>query len=352
MGEYAYVEIVKGIYGLPQAGKLAQDKLVKHLATHGYYPTANTPCLFRHESRPIAFTLVVDDFGIKCNGDEHAEHLFAALREEYTITVDYTGSKYVGITIQHDKAARTMSLSMPGYVLKALTRFEVPTQTHATSSPLLYTPPSYGKRSQQWNTVDLSAQLSPTEAKFIQKVVGVFGFYTAAVDPTMLTAVRKAGSAQAEPTQAVMSAANRLLQYAATWPDATIVYRPSDMRLYVHSDASYLSETEARSRAGGLFYLGNNSMTCDLVVNGAIDCLSCIIPTVVASAMEAEYAAMYLNGQHAEGMRNTLEDLGYPQPSTIMISDNMCAIGLVSNTMKQRRSKAIDMRYHWISSAV
>ena len=72
--------------------------------------------------------MVVDDFGIKVTGNEHAEHLFAALLERYTIAVavDYTGSKYVGITIHHDKDARTMSLStMPGYVSKALTRFGV-----------------------------------------------------------------------------------------------------------------------------------------------------------------------------------------------------------------------------------
>ena len=106
------------------------------------------------------------------------------------------------------------------------------------------------------------------------------------------------------------------------------------MCLLVHSDASYLSETETRSRTGGFFSLGSTVTKPDDIINGAIDCVSTIIPTVVASAMEAEYAAMYLNGQNAERIRHTLQDLGYPQSSTVLISDNLCAIGLVNNTMK------------------
>ena len=97
------VEVNKGIYGLPQAGKLAQDRLIKHLAKHGYHQATNTPCLFRHSSNSVAFTLVVDDFGIKYTNDADADHLLRVLRELYVMTEDRgTEQKYVGITIQHD----------------------------------------------------------------------------------------------------------------------------------------------------------------------------------------------------------------------------------------------------------
>jgi hypothetical protein len=85
---FLYVEISKGMYGLPQAGRLANDQLLVHLAKAGYTQAANTPGLFRHESRPVTFCLVVDDFGIKYVGKEHAEHLLATLRELYNITTD------------------------------------------------------------------------------------------------------------------------------------------------------------------------------------------------------------------------------------------------------------------------
>jgi hypothetical protein len=72
---YVYVEIRRGMYGLPQAGIIANQLLVKRLAPFGYYPVTHTPGLWRHKHRPILFSLVVDDFGVKYVGKEHANHL-------------------------------------------------------------------------------------------------------------------------------------------------------------------------------------------------------------------------------------------------------------------------------------
>ena len=75
-----YIEIRKGMYGLPQASMLA-NKLLKHrLAKHGYYEVRHTPGYWRHMWRPIDFTLVVDDFGVGYKDNEHALHLLQTLR--------------------------------------------------------------------------------------------------------------------------------------------------------------------------------------------------------------------------------------------------------------------------------
>jgi hypothetical protein len=72
-----YIEIQKGMYGLPQAGILANEFLQRNLAKDGYRPTQHTHGLWTHDTRPISFSLVVDDFGVKYVGREHAEHLMA-----------------------------------------------------------------------------------------------------------------------------------------------------------------------------------------------------------------------------------------------------------------------------------
>jgi hypothetical protein len=82
------VEIRKGMYGLPQAGIIANTRLRAHLATWGYRPCASTPGLFRHDTRPITFCLVVDDFGIKSVRRQHADHLLKCLESIYTVTTD------------------------------------------------------------------------------------------------------------------------------------------------------------------------------------------------------------------------------------------------------------------------
>ena len=85
---YVYCEIVRGVYGLPQAGILANKLLKKRLAEHDYYEVAHTPGLFTHETRPIWFTLTVDDFGVKYIGRKHAEHLMAVLKQHYKMEED------------------------------------------------------------------------------------------------------------------------------------------------------------------------------------------------------------------------------------------------------------------------
>jgi hypothetical protein len=72
---WVYIEIRKGMYGLKQAGLLANQLLKTRLAPFGYYPARHTPVLWLHNTRPISFTLVVDDFPVKYVGKQHAEHL-------------------------------------------------------------------------------------------------------------------------------------------------------------------------------------------------------------------------------------------------------------------------------------
>ena len=75
---FIYVEIRKAIYGLPQAGVLAKKLLKKQLAPAGYSKLPHTPGLWKYVSRPIAFTLVKDDFGVKYFGKKNVDHLVAA----------------------------------------------------------------------------------------------------------------------------------------------------------------------------------------------------------------------------------------------------------------------------------
>ncbi len=63
--KYVYCEIRKGMYGLPQAGIIAQEFLTERFAKHGYHQSKIIPGLWMHETRPTTFTLVVDDFRIK-----------------------------------------------------------------------------------------------------------------------------------------------------------------------------------------------------------------------------------------------------------------------------------------------
>ena len=85
---YVNLEICKGFYGLSQSGVVANKRITKHLSTFGYSPTPHNPGLCRHQTRPIAFTLFVDDSRVKYVVRQHVKHLVAALAALYPLNTD------------------------------------------------------------------------------------------------------------------------------------------------------------------------------------------------------------------------------------------------------------------------
>jgi hypothetical protein len=166
----------------------------------------------------------------------------------------------------------------------------------------------------------------------------------------MLTICNTIASEQATPTEAVKAHAVRLLQYAARFPNNAIVFNESKMHLIIQADASFNSRPKGRSVAGGIAYCGD--VDDPTKENGMLHAISSIIDVVCASAGEAEYGSAYINAQCGVGLRHILIALGHPQPPTPILCDNEFAIGLATDTIKQRKSKSIDLRFHWIRDRI
>eukprot|EP00984_Skeletonema_dohrnii_P011431 scaffold4568_cov78-Skeletonema_dohrnii-CCMP3373.AAC.1 len=343
---YVYVKVTKGMYGLPQSGLLANELLEQRLNEAGYHQSKLVPGLWKHDWRPIQFTLVVDDFGVKYVGREHAEHLEAVLKEHYPVKTEWDGGRYIGLFLKWDYEKRQVHLSVPGFTAKALKQFQHKTPTRKQNAPFPYTPPNYGAK-QQFAKEDSTAEPLDKKGKlFIQQVCGKFLWLGRAVDSTLLVPVSAIASQMAQPTTETMAQTNQLLDYIAAQEEAVLTYSASEMILAVHSDASYLSEPKARSRAGGHFFLSNNS---DIPPNnGAILNIAHIIKNVMSSATEAELAALYIMAREAVYIRIILEEMGHEQPPTPMQTDNSMAEGVINNKVQPKRTKAMDMRFHWL----
>jgi hypothetical protein len=104
---WVYIEIRKGMYGLKQAGLLINQLLQKRLAPFGYYPARHTPGLWLHKTRPIAFSLIVDEYAVKYVGKQHADHLRKALLQSYELTTDREGKLYSEMSLKWDYKNRT-----------------------------------------------------------------------------------------------------------------------------------------------------------------------------------------------------------------------------------------------------
>jgi hypothetical protein len=106
------------------------------------------------------------------------------------------------------------------------------------------------------------------------------------------------------------------------------------MILYIHSDVSYLSESEAKSRAGGFFYMGNATKHDKNLTKGAVLIVSKVLKHIMSSAAEAEIGAVFINAKEGAVLRTALEELGHKQPPTPMKTYNTTATGYNNGTLK------------------
>ena len=121
---WIYMRIEKGMFFLKQAGIIANQELVKHMAPFVYHLVKHTPCLWVHDSRKTLFSIVVDNFCAQYCSTGGCRPFLNALRSKYLIKVDMADTVYIRIKLEWDYGHRTVTLLMPSYVLKALHRFQ------------------------------------------------------------------------------------------------------------------------------------------------------------------------------------------------------------------------------------
>jgi hypothetical protein len=350
---FIYLEICKAIYGLLQAGILANHLLRQRLRPHGYYEVRHTPGLWKHISRPIQFTLTVDNFGVKYVGKDNADHLINALKLHYNLEEDWTGSLYCGINLKWDYTHRHVDISMPNYVTKLLARFDHPVPTRPQHSPHAAPPRRFGTDAQAPVPHDDLPVLPLARIRRIQQIIGTILYYARTVDITTLVALSSITAEQTTATEKMEQKVKQLLDYLHSHSDATIRYIASDMILNVHSDASYLLEPKARSWLGGIFFLGKLPVNRrPIQLNGPIHVMAGICKFVVTSAAEAELGALFSNCQDATVLRLTLEELGHPQPAMPVHCDNSTAVSIANSTVKKQRSRAMEKNFFWVADQV
>ena len=142
---------------------------------------------------------------------------------------------------------------------------------------------------------DTSPPLNGKGIKRIQGIVGALLYVGRAVNKELLVALSAISAQQEAATEDTAAEIEQLLDYVATYPNDGILFRKSDMILAAHADAGFLNESRARSRAGAHIFLSENEPKQKL--NGPVLTIAQIIKTVMASAVEAEMAALFITAK-------------------------------------------------------
>jgi hypothetical protein len=217
---------------------------------------------------------MVDDFGVKYVGKEHAQHLIYALEADYTFSKDWTGGLYCGITLTWNYVSKHVDLSMPGYIKDAFHKFQHPLPKRPQYAPHNWIIPAYGQRIQYAPLTDAATPATSHEIARSQAVVDTLLYNARAVYPTLLV---------------LLSVLDSQLSTAT------------------HSDASYLSEPKAKSITGGYFYLGKNTNSrLKPLSNGSLLSHTTVLKHVISSIAEAEFGALFVNAKEGTVTRTTL----------------------------------------------
>jgi hypothetical protein len=223
--------------------------------------------------------------------------------------------------------------------------------TKPEHQPHQHNPLQYRTKSQLTELFDNSPPLGKHEILRLQQITRKFLYYSRVVDPTMNVTLSTLASQQTKATEQTKKDATKFLNYCATHPVATMQYHAPEMILKIHSDASYNSESGACSQMGGHFYLGSRTSDDD-TNQGTILATTAVMQAVLSSASEAGIGAFCENTKKAAILRVTLEEMGYPQPPTLVQTDNSTACSIANDNIKQQQSRAIDMRFYWVRDRV
>ena len=134
----------------------------------------------------------------------------------------------------------------------------------------------------------------------------------------------------------------QFLDYAASNGNAMLTYGASDMVVAIHSDASYLNEKQAQSRAGGHFFLSNTDVFPPN--NGVVLNTTQIIKAVMSSIAEAELRSAF--HQCETSCTHAPNPIWTGAPPTLDAHHNSMMFGMVTIKIIPKAAKAMDIGYH------
>jgi hypothetical protein len=294
----------------------------------------------------------VDDIIIKYKKQEELDRLITVIESAgYPVKINPSASKYLGMDITHDRPNNVIRVKMEGAIAAIIQQFDRNNAPEAETPE--YAPDhKYGVQNiyvEKEGDADLIAKFTQEHQHYLQQFLGVCLWLQRTTCPDIQTAVARLSTEQTRITEKTLAKVDRIIGYLKRYHNQELCFYASDMILRGQSDASFNSEFKSRSREGGIFYMG---ATDPNEINGPVSTISAIEDVLPTSAAEAEIVALYDNAKHVLELRQILHDLGYPQSSTLLQTDNECAELFANDLSKDKRLKHIELRFNWLKYIV
>lgn len=329
------LKLQKAIYGLKQSGRAWNNTLDEVIQSMDFKRCKNEPCLYvkDHQQQFSYIAVYVDDLIIICPTEDDINEIKQKIALKFEMQDGGQLNFFLGMEIYREGKQGAVSLCQKKYIRSLLDNYSMQ-HCRPVATPL---DPGF----QVGCTNEKCAKVNITQ---YQSLIGSLMYLAVLSRPDIMHAISKLSQRNTDPHVEHETAAKHVLRYLAGTINLSIVYRKSNEPVKGFADADWANDqVDRKSYSGYTFFLGNS----------AFSWASSKQSIVALSSTEAEYVALSAAAKEAVYLRRILAEIGWSisEPMTIY-GDNISSQSIARNPVHHKRTKHIDIKYHFIREKV
>jgi hypothetical protein len=325
------LRLVKGLYGLKQAGRAWYKEVTQTLKELGLNPLASDPCLFMctENEKILILLLYVDDIIIATNWSEKFDQVTSGLKSAYNIKELGEAKHFLGMKIQ--RRGDGILVTQETFVKELLRRFE-----------LENVPPRHTPLDAKEMFLENAERVE--ESVPYRQVVGALLYLSTCTRPDISFAVAQASKFASRPTKEHWKQLTKICGYLKNTVNYGIWFKASDVDMEVYSDADWANDPDTRKSISGIMI---KAWGCPVIWQSKKQTI------VATSTKAAETIAAVTALQKADMCREMLEEMGQKNDTGVVLQiDNMPAIQAMKNERPENATKHLSIRYNVIKDRV
>ena len=329
-------ELRKTLYGLKQSPREWNEVIHKFLISEGFVQSKCDPCFYhkKTEKYEILSGIYVDDVISTGSDDEEVQKFRKALKSKFKCSEGGLLDWCLGMEVYQD--SNGIKISQKQYIAQKLEEFKDYLKPNVQRTTPL--DPSF-----QHQLIEAN-ESTETEDDFpYRSMVGSLMYAATATRPDITTAVGIVSRFLASPKTIHCNMVRQIFYYLRQYPDSSLSYtQVLNPKLVGYCDASWANNEDYSSISGFAFLFGKSLVSWSSKKQ----------PVIALSSTEAEYVTVTSGAQEALWFNALLKELGYMQETVVIYEDNEACINLTKNPQEYKRTRHIQVKYHFIRSLV
>uniref|UniRef100_A0A0A1X768 Retrovirus-related Pol polyprotein from transposon TNT 1-94 n=1 Tax=Zeugodacus cucurbitae TaxID=28588 RepID=A0A0A1X768_ZEUCU len=329
------LKLNKAIYGLKQSGREWNSTLDIALKNFGFNPCKSEPCLYVKERDKVYsyIAVYVDDLILACPSEEEVTNIKRKLSSKFKLQDGNTLKFFLGFEVEREGKTGAISVCQKTYIKELLSVYGI-TSCRPVSTPL---DPGF-----QISCKDKNC--SKVDVTNYQSLIGSLMYLAISTRPDIMHAVSLLAQRNQDPHSEHEAGAKHVLRYLSKTVDLKLHYCKNGKPVKGYADADWANNnTDRKSYTGYSFFLAGSAFSWQSKKQDV----------VALSSTEAEYIALSTAAKEAVYLRRLLKEMGCSSEDPILLKgDNMSAIQISKNPVFHKRTKHIEIKYHYIRDVV